>query len=266
VAGSRWHRLPIVVAAIVVGSTGAAIAQQQRELQGEPAQPEVVEPEVREEAPPVMVGPADEPQERQLGQDAEQLLTSLRRAQEALQLDNRPAAMQELMQAEEQLDQAAEDSSETQPWQQIDAALQDAMKALADDNPKYALIALQRITEPLQRSDAGGSQEDASQSEQQPDSVLQTMSARDVIGAEVVNARGETIAQVSDIVSARAGGDELYAILEVGGFLGIGEKMVALGLDQLQVAEDDKILLPPATESQLEEMPIYNQEEYEQIR
>jgi PRC-barrel domain len=264
VAGSRRHRLPIIVGAIVIGSIGAASAQQQREVQGKPVQPEVVKPEVREEPPPMMVGPADQPQQR-LGQDAEQLLTSLRRALEALQLNDRKAAMQELMQAEEQLDQVAEAGSKTQPWQQIDTALQDAMKALAEDNPKYALIALQRVTEPLQRSDAGGRQ-DAGQGGEGPDSVLETRSAREVIGAEVVNARGETIAQVSDIVGARAGGDELYAVLEVGGFLGIGDKLVALELDQLEVAEDDKILLPPAIEGQLEEMPIYDREKYEEIR
>jgi hypothetical protein len=265
VAGSRWHRLSIIVGAIMIGSMGAASAQQQREMQGKAVQPEVVRPEVREEPPPMMVGPSDQSQERPLGQDAEQLLTSLHRAQEALQLDDRKAAMQELMQAEEQLDQVAEAGSKTQPWQQIDTALQDAMKALAEDNPKYALIALQRVTEPLQRSDAGGRQ-DAGPGGEQPDSVLETRSAREVIGAEVVNARGETIAQVSDIVSARAGGDQLYAVLEVGGFLGIGEKMVALELDQLEVAEDDKILLPPAVEGQLERMPIYDRDKYDQIR
>ncbi|MGH6900669.1 MAG: PRC-barrel domain-containing protein [Geminicoccaceae bacterium] len=254
-AGSRWHRLLVASSAILVASAVGGNAQQQRETPGE-----LVQPEVRQEAPPLLVGPAGEPEE----QNPEQLMTSLRRAEEALQLDDRKAAMQALIQAEEQLDQVADDL-DTPPWQRFDLALQDAMKALAEDNPKYALTALQRVTGPAEGSAAAGSQAGAEQGEQQTDTVLGTVSASDVIGAEVVDARGEKIAEVSDIVQARDGG-ELYAILDVGGFLGMGDKVVALALDQFQVAEDDQIVLPQATESQLEEMPVYNEEDYEQLR
>ena len=64
--------------------------------------------------------------------------------------------MQALMQAEEQLDEAAGDSADEQPWQRMDLVLQDAMKALAEDNPGYALNALQRVTGPAQQGDGGG--------------------------------------------------------------------------------------------------------------
>jgi hypothetical protein len=87
----------------------------------------------------------------------------------------------------------------------------------------------------------------------------------DVLGAEVVTDRGETIADVSEVVRGRDDG-RLYAILEVGGFLGIADKSVALPLDQLQVAEDDRLVLPQATESQLEDLPTYQEDEYEQAR
>lgn len=167
-AGSRWHRLLVASSAILVASAVGGNAQQQRETPGE-----LVQPEVRQEAPPLLVGPGDEPKEQQPGgqqtgqqgagaavqePDAKQLMTFLGRAQEALQNDDEKAAMQALIQAEEQLDQVADAGLDTPPWQRFDLALQDAMKALAEDNPKYALIALQRVTGPAEASDADRSQ------------------------------------------------------------------------------------------------------------
>jgi F0F1-type ATP synthase epsilon subunit len=70
-----------------------------------------VDPEVEGEAPPVIVRPAEQPQE----QNPEQVMVSLRRAQEALQNDDRKAAMQSLMQAEEQLDQSANARLDAEP-------------------------------------------------------------------------------------------------------------------------------------------------------
>ena len=49
------------------------------------------------------------------------------------------------------------------------------------------------------------------------------MPASDVIGADVVNADGDTVADITDLVK-RTGEDQLYAVLSVGGFLGIGDK------------------------------------------
>jgi hypothetical protein len=88
--------------------------------------------------------------------EVEQLLASLRRAQESPQLDHRPAAMQALIQAEEQLDQVAADSRDTEPWQRIELALQDAMEALGEDNPKYAQIGLERVVGPLEGESPAG--------------------------------------------------------------------------------------------------------------
>jgi hypothetical protein len=254
VAGWTGRRLLAIGSAAVLASLGTAHAQQQREVD----EGDLVRPEVRQEGPPLMVEPADQPRE----QNPEQLMTSLRRAQEALQLDDREAAMQELMQAQEQLDQTANARLDAEPWQRIDLAVQDAMKALAEDNPEYALIALERVTGPAQDSAAGGDRD----GERQAGSVLDSMSADDILGAEVVDARGETIGEVTDIVRDRAGGGELYAILDVGGFLGIADKEVALALHRLQVAEDDRIVLPGMTESQLEELPTYDQADFEQLR
>lgn len=255
-AGSAWCRLLAVGSALLAGGAGVGQAQQPREMQGKALQPEVVQPEAEQEMPPLML--EDESAPAAQDNDVEQLLTSLRRGLELLQLGHRPAAMQALIQAEEQLDEVTADRRDMQPWQRIELALQDAMKALGEDNPRYAHIALQRVVGPLDEVPGG----DAAEGVEQPDASGQTVSVDDVLGAKVVTARGETIADVSDVVRGRGDG-RLYAILEVGGVLGIADKSVALPLDQLQIAEDDRLVLPQATESQLEDMPIYQEGEYE---
>jgi sporulation protein YlmC with PRC-barrel domain len=71
------------------------------------------------------------------------------------------------------------------------------------------------------------------QSEQQPEHAA---SVEEVLGADVVNAAGEDVPDIEDVVLDQNGG--YHAILSVGGFLGIGEKKVAVPLDQLRLAGD----------------------------
>jgi hypothetical protein len=50
-----------------------------------------------------------------------------------------------------------------------------------------------------------------------------------------------------------------------GGFLGIGEKDVASPLDQLNPGEEKSYLLSTATEEQLEQMPAYEEGQYQSL-
>ena len=54
-----------------------------------------------------------------------------------------------------------------------------------------------------------------------------------------------------------------YAVLSVGGFLGIGEKKVAVPLDQLQLGQDKAYLMTAETEDQLKQMPAYDEKQYQ---
>ena len=69
---------------------------------------------------------------------------------------------------------------------------------------------------------------------------------------EIVNEAGEKIGEVDEIL-ADGDGNLLAAIIEVGGFLGIGEKEVVISLDHFQL-QDDK-LVTPMTKEQLEALP-----------
>jgi putative membrane protein len=92
----------------------------------------------------------------------------------------------------------------------------------------------------------------------------QQVRAEEVIGSTVVNANGDEVAEIEDIVIDQD--QAQYAILSVGGFLGIGEKNVAVPLDQLQLGEDETYLMSADTEEQLEQLPEYEEGQYPSLR
>ena len=72
------------------------------------------------------------------------------------------------------------------------------------------------------------------------------MPASDVIGTEVQNAEGETVAEIVDLVKEQ-GAEDLYAVLSVGGFLGIGDKKVVVPLEELDVDQEGEIVMANVT-------------------
>jgi sporulation protein YlmC with PRC-barrel domain len=61
--------------------------------------------------------------------------------------------------------------------------------------------------------------------------------ASDLIGAPVLDERGEHVAEVDDVVVSTED-NKLHAVLAVGGFLGLGEKLTTLPFDDLQITTD----------------------------
>jgi sporulation protein YlmC with PRC-barrel domain len=87
------------------------------------------------------------------------------------------------------------------------------------------------------------------------------LSAQDVIGTEVVNTKGDQVGEIKDLVIDQ---DQIeYAVVSVGGFLGIGAKEVAIPLDQLKLGKDQTYLMSAETEAQLEKMPEYKKDQYQ---
>jgi sporulation protein YlmC with PRC-barrel domain len=58
-----------------------------------------------------------------------------------------------------------------------------------------------------------------------------------LLGAPVLDERGEHVAVVDDVVVSTED-DKLHAVLAVGGFLGIGEKLITLPFDDMQITTD----------------------------
>lgn len=94
-------------------------------------------------------------------------------------------------------------------------------------------------------------------------SPLMSMQASDIRGKDVVNAQGEDIGDVDEIVMSNQD-RRLYAVISTGGVLGIGAQEVVVPLEELQLQEDN-LMLPGATGEQLRNRTSYNETEYQTI-
>jgi hypothetical protein len=79
--------------------------------------------------------------------------------------------------------------------------------------------------------------------------------ASKVIGSSVVNDAGETIGTIDDLLVS-ADGKQPYAVLSIGGFLGMGTHLVVVPYDTLKFA-DKKVMLPGGTKEGLKKLPEF---------
>lgn len=82
-----------------------------------------------------------------------------------------------------------------------------------------------------------------------------------VLGNDVVNDREEEIGTLDDLVIGRDDQSILFAVLEVGGFLGIGGRLVAIPFESLRLDESGgtlKIVLPGASRDKLKSLPAFD--------
>ena len=79
--------------------------------------------------------------------------------------------------------------------------------------------------------------------------------ASKVIGSSVVNEENEVIGKIDDLLVS-PDGKEPYAVLSIGGFLGMGTHLVAVPYETLK-STDDKILLPGGTKNSLRMLPEF---------
>lgn len=90
------------------------------------------------------------------------------------------------------------------------------------------------------------------------------LSADNLIGTTVYGANDENVGEISDVVLSQDGKVDAV-IVDVGGFLGIGEKSIAVGFDHLAFLADedgDKYLYTAFTKEQLEAQPEYDEATY----
>ncbi|MFM0203312.1 PRC-barrel domain-containing protein [Paraburkholderia fungorum] len=111
---------------------------------------------------------------------------------------------------------------------------------LAGSNVTYAQGAPQAITE--KRTD-----------------VVQLASgyrASKLSGADVYNKNKDTIGTLDDLIVSPSADRSTYAILSVGGFLGMGKHLVAVPFTDLQI-NNRRVVLPEATKKSLEALPEF---------
>jgi hypothetical protein len=76
-----------------------------------------------------------------------------------------------------------------------------------------------------------------------------------VVGSTVVNETNQTVGTIDDLIVTP--GDKVpFAVLSVGGFLGMGTKYVVVPFSSLQV-KDKQMMLPGATKDSLKALPDF---------
>jgi sporulation protein YlmC with PRC-barrel domain len=80
--------------------------------------------------------------------------------------------------------------------------------------------------------------------------------ASKVIGAPVYNDANDKIGSVDDLIITQED-KATAAVIQVGGFLGAGGKLVAVPYDQLHLDKDGKAILTGATKDSLAAMPSF---------
>ena len=84
--------------------------------------------------------------------------------------------------------------------------------------------------------------------------------ASDLTGATVQNSKGEEIGSIDDLIIDRE--KVLFAILQVGDFLGLGGFLVAIPYNALDINEDgSKIFLAQGSKEELQRLPEFKYKE-----
>jgi sporulation protein YlmC with PRC-barrel domain len=78
-----------------------------------------------------------------------------------------------------------------------------------------------------------------------------------VVGASVYNDQNQSVGSVDDLLMSDNDHKAATAVISVGGFLGMGSKLVSVPFDQLKI-QNDRIVMPGATKASLEGMPEYH--------
>jgi hypothetical protein len=80
--------------------------------------------------------------------------------------------------------------------------------------------------------------------------------ASQVIGSYVYNDEREDIGSIDDLMIGEDDKVE-FAILSVGGFLGLRAHLVAVRFDSLETDDSGRLILPGATREELERLPEF---------
>ncbi len=97
----------------------------------------------------------------------------------------------------------------------------------------------------------------AAPAEVMPGGVMGQMTADQLIGRDVVDATGASVGEVNDLMLG-ADGKMTSIMIDVGGFLGIGTRTVALDAASLTAqAGDDGDLVTAMSKEQIEALPAY---------
>src|SRR4030081_1876194 len=80
-----------------------------------------------------------------------------------------------------------------------------------------------------------------------------------LIGSNVINDKSEKIGTVDDVIADKDKKQLSFAVLQVGGFLGLGGRLVAVPYDSLVIDDaGQKVTLPGASKDELKKLSEFN--------
>tara|TARA_R110002072_G_scaffold94717_3_gene209090 strand:- start:366 stop:704 length:339 start_codon:yes stop_codon:yes gene_type:complete len=81
-------------------------------------------------------------------------------------------------------------------------------------------------------------------------------------GDTVVNSQGEDLGHIKDLMLDPADGKIEYAVLDFGGFLGIGDKYFAVPFSQLAVDRENKRMILNVDKDRLKDAPGFDKDNW----
>lgn len=91
---------------------------------------------------------------------------------------------------------------------------------------------------------------------------LRYLTASTIIGEKVINGRYERLGDVKDIMIDVIDGKIQYVVIEMGGFLGIGEKYFAIPYDMLEISTEDHAFILDQDKETLKNAPGFDKDHW----
>jgi len=104
-------------------------------------------------------------------------------------------------------------------------------------------------------------EDSSSMNQSEPMSNTAAINPGDYMGKEVYTASGESIGKIDKLVTSNSD-HTVYAVIGVGGFLGIGEKDAAIPINKLQLQGSKLQLASGITKNSLKQQMKYEESEF----
>lgn len=91
---------------------------------------------------------------------------------------------------------------------------------------------------------------------------LESMGTDRIVGKAIVSREGEEIGNVDEVVTDPTS-NQKFAVVDVGGFLGVGQKSIVIALDELQMASGEDRIQSDLTREELQTRTEYSPGDYE---
>ena len=88
------------------------------------------------------------------------------------------------------------------------------------------------------------------------------LSSSSISGDDVVNAQGEDLGRIEDLMIDTESGAVEYAVLSFGGLLGIGDKYFAVPFKQMHVDRENRRMVLNVDKSRLENAPGFDKDNW----